>query len=123
VDSRRVVRFIWFGISILVGIGLGLLVGWSLFPVQYANTSPASLRSDYKLDYVLMTAEIYQSDGNLADAQARLAILGEENITRLVQQAATDASDLGFDTRDLNKIVHLAQDLLAAEPTPIGGAP
>ena len=122
-DSRRVVRFIWFGISILVGIGLGLLVGWSLFPVQYANTSPASLRSDYKLDYLLMTAEIYQSDGNLADAQARLTILGEENITRLVQQAATDAGDRGYDTRDLNKIVHLAQDLLAAEPTPIGGAP
>jgi uncharacterized SAM-binding protein YcdF (DUF218 family) len=123
VKSRRIVRFIWFGLSILGGIGLGLLAGWSLFPVQYANTSPASLRSDYKIDYVLMTAEIYKSDGDLPAAQGRLAELGEENITRLAQQAALDARDLGYDTRDLNKLVSLAQDLLAAEPTPIGDTP
>ena len=42
---------------LLLGIALGLLVGWVLVPIQYVDTTPDTLRGDYRADYVLMVAE------------------------------------------------------------------
>ena len=47
-------RWILFIFAILVGAGLGLLYGWVINPVDYVDTTPDTLRIDYKTDYVLM---------------------------------------------------------------------
>ena len=62
-------------ICLAVGVSLGLYYGWVISPVQYTDTDPISLRQSYQDDYVLMTAAIYASDGDLAAARARLAPL------------------------------------------------
>jgi hypothetical protein len=121
--SRRVVRFIWFGISILVGIAVGLLIGWSLLPVEYANTSPDSLRSDYRVDYILMVAEIYDKGGDIDAAVDWLDPLEGDHAVRMTQQAALDARDMGYEIADLELIVQLAQALSIAVPSPTAEAP
>ena len=107
--TRRIVRFIWFGVSIVVGIGMGLLIGWSL-PVDTANAAPVSLREDYQLDYVLMVAEVYHQDDDLSAALKRLDLLDQgENTVRFVQQATLDAHTLGYSKDDLEWLVALSQ--------------
>ena len=63
---------------IALGIGLALLIGWELWPLSPANATPASLRRDYKDDYIRLVAVAYQADGDLRKAQARLAALEAE---------------------------------------------
>lgn len=120
--SRRIVRYIWFLFSILAGVGIGVLIGWSR-PVDTANAPPQSLRDDYQLDVVLMIAEIYQEDNDLEAAQRRLAYLNVEDRVRFVQQAALDAHEIGYSTADLEMIVSLSQALSLAESKPSGGSP
>lgn len=68
-------RLLLFLVGLALGIGLALLIGWELWPLQPANATPAALRRDYKDDYIRMVAVAYQADGNLPKAQARLAAL------------------------------------------------
>jgi len=109
-NGRRFIRYIWFVISIVAGLALGLLAGWSR-SLDIVNASPATLRQDFQLDIVLMVAEIYHQDSNLPDAQRRLAFLDPDDSLRFVQQAALDAHELGYTTDDLALIVALAQAL------------
>ncbi|MEW5870414.1 MAG: hypothetical protein AB1894_14155 [Chloroflexota bacterium] len=106
-------RWIRFLIAILVGIGLGLLYGWVISPVEYVNTTPDTLRIDFKTDYVLMVAEAYQSDGNLPLAVRRLALLGEAPPNDLAYQAIIFAQKIGYADDDLT----LMQNLLNALQT------
>jgi putative heme iron utilization protein len=64
--------------GITLGIALGILVGWWLWPVTYTNTSPAALRTDYRDEYILMTAAAFEVDQNLDNAHARLEHLNPE---------------------------------------------
>jgi hypothetical protein len=63
--------------GLVLGMGIGLLVAWGLSPVQYVDTTPASLRTDFKDDYRYMIASAYTASGDLSRAQARLATLGD----------------------------------------------
>lgn len=69
-------RWVFFVFSILAGLGLGLLYGWVISPLEYVDTSPDSLRADYRADYVLMVAELHQSEQDAALASRRLTLLG-----------------------------------------------
>jgi hypothetical protein len=111
-------RWIWFALSILVGIGLGLLYGWVLNPVLYVNTSSDSLRIDYRTDAVLMVAEAYQSDGDLALASRRLAFLGDQPPAQMVQQAVTYAGQSNYAQADIDSLIRLSQALQTWTPAP-----
>ncbi len=80
-------RWIRFFLAILVGVLAGLFYGWVVNPVKYVDITPASLRVDYQTDYVLMVAEAYQADGDLALAVRRLAVLGDSPPVEIVRQA------------------------------------
>ena len=64
----RTARYVWFGISIVLGLLIGLVLGNRLIPLPYENQPMSSLRDDYKADVVLMAAEAYQSDQNIQHA-------------------------------------------------------
>jgi len=113
-------RWIGFILAILVGIGLGLLYGWVINPVQYVNTSADSLRVDYKTDVVLMVAETYQGDGDLAQAVRHLAFLGDQPPVQIVQQAITYAGQTNYAEADMDRLVHLEQALQTWTPQPGG---
>ena len=56
-----------------------MFYGWVANPVRYVDTTPDSLRSDYKADYTLMVAEVYQQEQNIGLAARRLGLLGDES--------------------------------------------
>ena len=107
---RRVVRYIWFVVSIALGTLAGLLIGWSI-PVENASPGADSLRQDYQADYVLMVAEVFNHDGDLAAANQRLQLLGVEDTTRFVQQATINAQNYGYSPADLQMMAVLSQAL------------
>ena len=109
--GTRLKRFAFFLLAILAGAALGIILGWEVVPVRYTETGPHTLRQDYQTDYVLMVAEIYGEEGDLAMAIARLAYLGDELPIALTQEAIAYAQDVQYSSDDLALMLSLAEDL------------
>lgn len=103
----------------MIGLGtvLGLIYGWIISPVEYINASPERLRSDYKTDYVLMVAEIYQADGDLQQAILRLDSLGSQPAAQSAEEALANARVLEYSRTDIATITRLVESL-ENRPTP-----
>ena len=111
-------RWLGFGLAVTVGVVLGLVYGWLINPTTYVDTEPASLRADFRADWVLMTATIYGQDGDLAAAQARLQELGGDSPLRRVQEAILASQELGYARQDVDLLAALAQALDSARRAP-----
>lgn len=109
-------RWIRFLIAVLLGGALGLLYGWVVNPVKYVDTTPDSLRADYQTDYVLMVAESYHANGDLALAARRLALLGDAPPDELVQRAMVYGAQHEYASSDLDLLSQLASDLQTWNP-------
>lgn len=96
-----------------LGIGLGLAYGWVLNPVEYTDVTPDLLREDYRVDFVLMTAEAYQSDFNSETAARRLALLGSQPPAAITAAALDYATLNNFTAEEINAL----QSLLTAMQT------
>lgn len=98
-------------VALIVGFGLGLLYAWVIAPTRYVDTSPDTLRADFKDQFRSAIAGAYAATGNLDRARARLALLKDANPAQeltaqaqrmlaqgetfdLVQQVASLAADL-----------------------------
>jgi hypothetical protein len=119
----KAMRWVAFIASILLGIAISLILGWLLIPPVADQVSPAALRADFKTDYVLMTAEAYQRDGDIVAAARRLALLSDEAPIFQVQQAIVYAGQLNYTTQDVDWLAALAQALEAWAPLPGGSTP
>jgi hypothetical protein len=104
-------RWIRFLIAILVGLAIGLAYGWLISPVRYIDTSPNTLRIDYKTDYVLMVAEAYQSEKDLDQAIQRLGLLGTTPPGELVAQTIQFAQKAGYTEADVTRMQALMSAL------------
>lgn len=113
--SRSPVLSLALGLAL--GFGLGLFLGWVVWPVRYVDTAPDTLRSDYKEDYVLMVAEAYGADDNLALAQKRLAALNLENPGAYVAELTDRYIADGRPLPDLRRLVGLALALGHTTPS------
>jgi hypothetical protein len=60
------------GIALVLGVGLGLYLGWVQFPVEYRNSHLCQLSPNYQEEYTLMVARGYRKDGDLEKALERL---------------------------------------------------
>ncbi len=113
-------------IRFLLALGLGamagLAYGWLIQPVEFVDTTPDSLRADYRADYVLMVAEVFSDDGDLELAKRRLAALGPEPPANIAAQALDYAQDHNFADPDVERLESLLGELQASAATPeIGG--
>lgn len=72
-------------IGVLVGLALGVYLGWEQFPVEYTNSSLEALASDYQEEYTVMVADGYLYDGDQAAAVTRLQPLNKGNVFDYVQ--------------------------------------
>lgn len=76
-------------LGLILGLASGLVYSWVLNPVEYTDTAPASLRQDFKEDYLSLIASAYMATGDLNRTRARLALLGvsasPEELSRLAQ--------------------------------------
>ena len=59
-------------ITIALGLGLGLYIGWVQYPVEYRNSYMCQLSDQYQEDYTLMVARGYREDRDLNKALDRL---------------------------------------------------
>jgi hypothetical protein len=108
-------RLLWFIVGIALGIGLALLIGWELLPVQRADSSPAMLRRDYQEEYLRLIAAAYQVDGDLPLAQQHLAALQPDATAFLVEVTERWIAQ-GKSDAILVPLVQLARDLGVSTP-------
>ena len=94
-------RWLQIVIVLLAGLGAGLLYGWVISPIQYVDTTPDTLREDYRTDYVLMTAEAFKSQPDVTLAARELAILGSDPPAQITGRALAFARKNGYSEPDL----------------------
>src|SRR5512135_406791 len=102
----------------LLGVAGGVIYGWVVNPVKFVDTTPASLRADYRTDYVLMVAESYHADQDEELASRRLAILGAESPAAISLAALQQAQRSVYAAHDLSLMQDLLRALHAAQPVP-----
>ena len=100
-------------LGLLFGGVIALLYGWLIQPVEYVDTTPDSLRRDFRTDYVLMVAESYSGDRDLNLAQILLAALGPMPPNEYATEAIDYAREQSFGRGDLEMLNRLAIDLLS----------
>lgn len=108
----------WYLLTgLLIGIALGLAVAWVVSPVKYINTSPASLRADFKDQYRALVAVAYLASGNTERARKRLAELKDGDFIGNLSIQAQAWSELGHPESESKALGLLAASLLQG-PTP-----
>jgi len=96
-----------FGLS----LGLGLFVGWVLWPARHYGADPSGLRWEHKEDYIVLVSASYALNNDLAQARARLEELGEEDIGSVVAELAKQYMIREEEPEVTRDLVKLAQDL------------
>ncbi len=102
--------------GLVLGIGLGLLAGWMVWPVEYADVTPDLLTADARIEYAIMVATAYEADGDLELALGRLARLGDSATVALLN-AFNAAEDDEIALSGLQKLA-VELELHATMPTP-----
>jgi hypothetical protein len=100
-------RIIGFILAIVLGLSAALMYGWVGAPAQPANTTLASLRSDYKTDFVLMVAEAYPKSEDLPDAIKMLRQINPDDPLKAADEALVTGQQLGYSEADLRLLVNL----------------
>lgn len=72
-------------IGVLIGLVIGVFLGWEQFPVQYKNSAMGVLAPPYQEEYTVMIAEGYQVDRDINAALVRLQPLNKQNIFDYIQ--------------------------------------
>ena len=116
----RLNRYIWFLIMIIIGGGAGLYYSWYVKPAEFVDAALFNLRQDYKTDYVLMAAEIYDQDHDRYHAMLRLdQILDQgETAEQAVRIAIRHAEGFGYNPIDLEKMHQLYEIVTGQRSTP-----
>jgi len=79
----------WYLLSgLAIGLGIGILVAWVIAPIQYVDTTPVSLRVDFKDEYRFMIASAYAANNDLLRARARLGTLGDADALKALGEQA-----------------------------------
>src|SRR3990172_6648220 len=94
-------------IGLVLGIGIGLVVGWYAWPVTYSGAPASALAPGWKSETIWMAAQAFAYDGDLEAASGRLApVFGSVDLGPIVLARAEKAIDEGFPPVE---IAHLAR--------------
>lgn len=115
-------HWVWILLALAAGIGLGLLYGWIIDPVEFTDLTPDTLRADYRADYILMVAEAYQAEKDADLAARRLAIFGSDSPADIAASALPIGRENGFGASEISAIEDLVAALRAWQPA-AGAAP
>jgi hypothetical protein len=91
-----------------IGLTIGIVFAWLIAPVQYFDTSPASLQDEFKEQYRALIAAAFAANGDLARAQARLSLLEDPNIGDTLAAQAQRALAAGADADEVRALAQLA---------------
>lgn len=105
-------RFPWLALFLLIaGAGLGILYAWVIAPAPFKDTSPNTLRADFKDDLRSLIAAAYASNGDLERARARLALLGDSDPLAVLNAQAQRMLADGDSFEEVQQVAQLAADL------------
>ena len=116
-------RWIRFFIAVLIGAAAAMFYGWKMNPVQYTETTPDTLRVDYKTDYVLMVAEAYHTENDQSLAARRLSLISTAIPSEVVKKAIKEAEKIPYPSADLVLMQDLEKALKGWSPVPVKAAP
>ncbi len=97
----------------MLGLGIGLFLGWVQFPVITVNSGMQALSQVDKDRYTVMVAQGFAYDGDPAEALRRLQPLGVANVpiyVRDVTERFISESGSGSD-KDIRALVALSSAL------------
>lgn len=105
-------------LGLAMGVGLGLLLSWVVWPTDYEDADPTLLADQYHYDYVVLIAAAYQADGDIQTAGQRLrtAFLDSSDPFQAYLAFTVEAILNGGNEQDLRLLVFLATDLGLSSP-------
>jgi hypothetical protein len=118
----------WYILTgLLLGLIMGLIFTWVVSPVKEIDTHPNLLREDYKDIYRTLIARAYQANNNLPRAEARLALIGDEEPSLALAAQAQRYLAEGGDIETAKVLANLSSALqsaaiTSATPLPAGTA-
>lgn len=98
-------------LGVVFGVAAGLYYAWAVNPVEYTDTSPASLRSDFKADYLALIAAAFDGTGDLERARARLALFPDPNPADTLAALAQQRLAQGRPGAEVSALAKLASAL------------
>jgi hypothetical protein len=101
----------WLTIGLILGAGLGLFLGWVVWPTRFTEADPTVLEEEHKRDYTLMIASTYWEDEDLNAAMDRLDSIGEEDPFGWYRAVTLDHILGREDDLEIRHLVNLAADL------------
>ncbi len=103
--------------GVILGLLLGLAIGYWWWPVEWSNATPSHLRSDFQNNYLLWVADYYADTDDLEGARAKLGaeFWEEPGLTEVLRGVADD-----LDEPRATQLVELAE---ALETTPVEPPP
>ncbi|MFZ5878508.1 MAG: hypothetical protein ACOY0R_03990 [Chloroflexota bacterium] len=105
-------------LGVLVGLILGLTIGWGIWPVDFKDSDASYLRPDLREDYLRMTIDSYRVNGNRELALARWASLKQYG-TETLEAVKTNPN--GVDVGKLAEFTQLTQQIQTAPPVAAPG--
>lgn len=104
-------------IGVLGGLLLGIVIGWYVWPLEYlADTLPAALRQDYRDDYIVMVATVYEVEANPEQAREQLAFLDAQDPVAPVVELAERLVEAGGSVEDITRLARLTWALGGMSP-------
>ncbi len=110
---REVLVYWWnryhrYLVGFVVGLIIGLLLAWQVFPIRLTDTYPVDLRPDYRAQYILMAATSFQQSGDAALLSKRLDSFSDSQLPSYFGEAEAwvghnikNPSEQAFDQKTL----------------------
>ena len=99
----------------MLGIGLGLVAGWLVWPVSYYDTDVYDLRADYQDDFVVLVGALQALEQDADAARQLLALLSNPDTPRPIEAILIEVTERyiarGADPTEIGYLVNLAQAL------------
>src|ERR1044071_2687485 len=64
-------------LGVILGLLLGIIFAWGIWPAKVVDTTPEVMRQDLQVDYLRMTIDSYNRNGDTNMAMARWDNLGK----------------------------------------------
>lgn len=102
----------WYLLTgILLGVIVGLVIAQFITPPISGYISPSELSSQYRSEYRLMIARAYLANNDLVRTNARLDLLQEVDVIRILEEQAQRAASSPEGEGDAQSLAKLAADL------------
>ncbi len=98
-------------VGFLLGLGLALVLGWVIWPVEYYDTEVLFLHPTYKFEYAVMVGAAYELDSDWERAAGRLLALEEPDMGVWVRDQTHLAIAANEDPVKIQHLISLARPL------------